>query len=257
MIYEIRARGGLGDVVKWTAYFKKFSTEKDTFQYLLKSHGGGPACWERFKLCFELFDIKSELRSVDFDSYYHPDRIFNMGNPEYASYDNPVYYEGINEKYLWNPTKDYVGVYLNNDRPGWRVRKQNFEDSGKSGYNEDMKRWNFYKLLPQKTQEDILDLLVEHNINYSMLGLPHRDFYSSLKVMRNSAFCIGIEGGWAHMAHALKVPYICLLDGPLDIANMAHPFNPYIQYVRTKHLHKFFESELISKYLNLEIYKGV
>ena len=88
MIYEIRNKGGLGDVVKWTAYFKKFAKENDVFLYNLETHGGGPACWTRFKLCFDLYEIPSILELYKDEIV---DQIFNMGNPEYASYDNPVY----------------------------------------------------------------------------------------------------------------------------------------------------------------------
>ena len=77
------------------------------------------------------------------------------------------------------------------------------------------------------------------NHNYFSLG-QSRTFEENIDVMSKCRYIIGLEGGWTHVSHSMRVPYIiCANQRPIKEIKKYHSKHPNLQIIDTKHMRDF------------------
>lgn len=109
-----------------------------------------------------------------------------------------------------------IGIYLNHEFQNIEVETKFFNEQD-----------NLY-----------LHSLID-NHNYFSLGQP-RTFEENLDIMAKCRYIIGLEGGWTHVSHSMRVPYIiCANKRPLNEIKKFHPKHPKLQIIDTQNMHDF------------------
>ena len=77
------------------------------------------------------------------------------------------------------------------------------------------------------------------NHNYFSLGYP-RTFEENIDIMSKCRYIIGLEGGWTHVSHSMRVPYIiCANQRPINEIKKFHSKHPNLQIIDTKNMRDF------------------
>lgn len=77
------------------------------------------------------------------------------------------------------------------------------------------------------------------NQNYFSLGQP-RTFEENIDIMSKCRYIIGNEGGWTHVSHSMRVPYIiCANQRPINEIKKFHSKHPNLQIIDTKNMRDF------------------
>lgn len=120
-------------------------------------------------------------------------------------------------KIKWEANKNGpIGIYLNHEY-------QNLEVSSKF-FNE---------------QDNLFLHSLIDNHNYFSLGQP-RTFQENLDIMAKCRYVIGLEGGWTHVSHSMRVPYIiCANQRPLNEIKKFHSKHPNLQIIDTENMRDF------------------
>ena len=93
------------------------------------------------------------------------------------------------------------------------------------------------KFFDEKTNNMLLSLI--DNKNYFSLGIEH-SFDECLDIMSRCRYVIGLEGGWTHISHAMRVPYIiCRNKRPKEMDWYYHPNHPDLQVIQNENLIKY------------------
>ena len=80
--------------------------------------------------------------------------------------------------------------------------------------------------------------LIDNN-NYFSLGQP-RTFEENIDIMSKCRYVIGLEGGWTHVSHSMRVPYIiCANQRPLNEIKKFHSKHPNLQIIDTQNMRDF------------------
>lgn len=109
-----------------------------------------------------------------------------------------------------------IGIYLNHEY-------QNLEVSSKFFNEQD----NLF-----------LNSLID-NHNYFSLGQTHT-FEENIDIMSKCRYIIGLEGGWTHASHSMRVPYIiCANQRPLNEIKKFHSKHPNLQIIDTQNMRDF------------------
>ena len=109
-----------------------------------------------------------------------------------------------------------IGIYLNHEY-------QNLEVTSKF-FNE---------------QDNLFLQSLIDNHNYFSLGQP-RTFEENIDIMSKCRYVIGLEGGWTHVSHSMRVPYIiCANKRPLNEIKQFHPKHLNLQIIDTQNMRDF------------------
>lgn len=109
-----------------------------------------------------------------------------------------------------------IGIYLNHEY-------QEFEVTSKF-FNE---------------QDNLFLHSLIDNHNYFSLGKDHT-FEENLDIMSKCRYAIGLEGGWTHVSHSMRVPYIiCANQRPLNEIKKFHSKHPSLQVIDTKNMQDY------------------
>lgn len=77
------------------------------------------------------------------------------------------------------------------------------------------------------------------NHNYFSLGQSHT-FEENIDIMSKCRYVIGLEGGWTHISHSMRVPYIiCANQRPIDQIKKFHSNHPKLQIIDTQNMRDF------------------
>lgn len=110
-----------------------------------------------------------------------------------------------------------IGIYLNHEY-------QEFEEAKKKFFNE---------------QDNIFLHSLIDNHNYFSIGYP-RTFEENIDIMSKCRYIIGFEGGWTHVSHSMRVPYIiCANQQPINEIIQYHSKHPNLQIIDTKNMRDF------------------
>lgn len=110
-------------------------------------------------------------------------------------------------------TKGPIGLCLNNE-------------NNNSGYP-----------YPGKWFEDKLNstlLQLVDNSTYYFLGRPY-SIQQTIDIMTKCRYVVGVDGAWAHIANAMRVPFIMVRNNlPKKIINNTHRNHPTLKVIETQ-----------------------
>lgn len=93
------------------------------------------------------------------------------------------------------------------------------------------------KFFSPHTNDALLKLV--DNKNFFLLG-DHRTFEENVDILSQCRYAVGIEGGWTHVTHSMRMPFIIAANERRVSSNIkVHPTHPRLHCVSTEDVFKY------------------
>lgn len=223
---NICGKRGLGDLVAGTSYILKKVNSHVHLTYWLPSE----------------FDYKNTISTIIYQySAYYPYLVEHTVN---ESWSNIRYHEVIkkfgkeNESKTWffNNGVDKTGPYIK-FRDQWE--KNSNGPVGLCLNNENNNpSYPYPEKWFDKSTDDFFWSLVD-NKKYIVLGRP-KSIQKNIDIMKRCRYVLGTDGGWAHVANAMNVPFkLVRNDLSLSILKDVHLKHPTLTIVEKKNIKRY------------------
>lgn len=96
-----------------------------------------------------------------------------------------------------------------------------------------------YKFFKRELNDRLEDLAVKYPYRFITIGRP-KTILESVDIMENCRYVLGVEGGWTHVANAMRVPCVVTNNGFRTRSILAvHRQHPNIQVIDTVVIDKY------------------
>lgn len=222
---NICGKRGLGDLVAGTSYILKQVNSNCQLTFWLPPE----------------FDYKRTVDTIIYQySASFPHLLTHTVNETWSSinYYKAVEKFGVGENINWyfNKGIDQSGAYLKFKDQWWG------DSNGPVGLCLNNENTNPGYPYPEKwfneDTDNFLWSLVD-NKKYIVLGRP-KSVQSNIDIMKQCRYILGTDGGWAHVANAMGVPYKLVRNNmSLKILKDVHYRHPTLTIVETKNIKRY------------------